>query len=55
MIGDSPRCDRDGPRVVGNKGFHLDRSGADAIRDVVRFAELVAKQFTEERVGFTAQ
>ncbi|ORL53298.1 HAD family hydrolase [Pseudomonas putida] len=47
MIGDSPRCDRDGPRAVGIKGFHLDRSGTGAIRDLLQFAELVVAQPTE--------
>lgn len=28
MIGDSQRCDRDGPRAVGIQGFYLDRSDA---------------------------
>jgi len=43
MIGDSPRCDRDGPRAVGIKGYHLDRCGAGAIRDLAQFAELVTE------------
>lgn len=47
MIGDSPRCDRDGPRAFGIKGFHLDRSGTGAIRNLVQFAELVVAQPTE--------
>lgn len=41
MIGDSPRCDRDGPRAVGILGFHLDRSNQCNIHDLVQFAELV--------------
>lgn len=41
MIGDSPRCDRDGPRAVGIKGFHLDRSGKGVIRDLKQFSGLV--------------
>ncbi|WP_110634295.1 HAD family hydrolase [Pseudomonas sp. CC120222-01a] len=47
MIGDSPRCDRDGPRAVGIKGFHIDRSGTGAIGNLVQFAELVVAQSTE--------
>ncbi|MDN4511977.1 HAD family hydrolase [Pseudomonas sp. 2,4-D] len=47
MIGDSPRCDRDGPRTVGIKGFHLDRSGTGTIRKLVQFVELVVAQSTE--------
>lgn len=27
MVGDSLKCDQDGPRAVGMLGFHLDRSG----------------------------
>lgn len=41
MVGDSLKCDRDGPRAVGMLGFHLDRSGRGAIRDLVQFAKLV--------------
>ncbi|WPX63538.1 HAD family hydrolase [Pseudomonas sp. MH10] len=31
MIGDSRRCDRDGPRAVGVFGLHLDRTGLGQI------------------------
>jgi FMN phosphatase YigB (HAD superfamily) len=41
MIGDSPRCDRDGPRAVGIMGFHLDRNDQGNIHDLAKFAELV--------------
>ncbi len=41
MIGDSKRCDQDGPRLVGIMGLHLDRNGQGAINDLTRFAELV--------------
>ena len=41
MVGDSLKCDRDGPRAAGMLGFHLDRSGRGAIRDLVQFAKLV--------------
>lgn len=41
MIGDSVRCDRDGPRDVGVIGFHLDRSGRGKIQDLVQFARMV--------------
>ena len=44
MIGDSQRCDRDGPRAVGIMGFHLDRMGHGKIRDLVQFARLVIDQ-----------
>lgn len=41
MIGDSQSCDRDGPRVVGLTGFHLDRTGRGKIHDLAQFAEMV--------------
>jgi FMN phosphatase YigB (HAD superfamily) len=41
MAGDSPKCDRDGPRAAGMLGFHLDRRDNGAIRDLVQFAQLV--------------
>lgn len=41
MIGDSRKCDRDGPRTVGIVGYHLDRSGQGHISDLVQFANLV--------------
>lgn len=41
MIGDSKRCDQDGPRSVGIMGLHLDRKGVGPINDLLQFAELV--------------
>lgn len=41
MIGDSPRCDRDGPRATGILGYHLDRSGNGEIHQLDEFAQLV--------------
>lgn len=41
MIGDSRRCDRDGPRCAGVIGFHLDRTGRGQIHDLVQFAQMV--------------
>jgi FMN phosphatase YigB (HAD superfamily) len=38
MIGDSPRCDRDGPRVVGVHGFLLRRDGDAGFSDLHQFA-----------------
>lgn len=37
MIGDSRRCDADGPRVAGIEGYHLDRSGAGCFCDLLEF------------------
>ncbi|MGY2956561.1 HAD superfamily hydrolase (TIGR01549 family) [Pseudomonas sp. TE6349] len=37
MIGDSRRCDADGPRAAGIEGHHLDRSGAGRFRDLLEF------------------
>ncbi|WP_337153701.1 HAD family hydrolase [Pseudomonas protegens] len=41
MIGDSRKCDRDGPRGVGIKGYHLDRSGLGQISNLMQFANLI--------------
>lgn len=43
MIGDSQRCDRDGPRVVGISGFYLDRTGHGKIHDLIQFARMVTE------------
>lgn len=43
MIGDSQRCDLDGPRVVGISGFYLDRTGHGKIHDLVQFARMVTE------------
>ncbi|MOA17895.1 dUMP phosphatase [compost metagenome] len=43
MIGDSQRCDRDGPMACGIAGFYLDRSnGAGDYAELLRFAQDVA-------------
>lgn len=44
MIGDSRRCDRDGPRAAGIMGFHLDRTKRGQIHDLKQFAQLVTDQ-----------
>lgn len=41
MIGDSKRCDQDGPRLVGMIGLRLDRKGRGAVNNLLQFAELV--------------
>ncbi|UZJ58062.1 HAD family hydrolase [Pseudomonas sp. KU26590] len=41
MVGDSLKCDQDGPRAAGILGFHLDRSGRGAVRGLVQFAQLI--------------
>lgn len=41
MVGDSPQCDRDGPRIIGISGYYLDRKGAGRISNLAQFAELV--------------
>ncbi|WP_296268903.1 HAD family hydrolase [Pseudomonas sp. UBA6562] len=48
LIRGSSRCDRDGCRTIGIKGFHLDRSGAGAFGNFMKFAKLVAEQFARE-------
>lgn len=42
MIGDSPRCDRDGPRIVGIQGFLLRRGGDAGFSDLHQFARAAA-------------
>jgi FMN phosphatase YigB (HAD superfamily) len=44
MIGDSRRCDRDGPRATGICGIHLDRTGFGQIRDLVQFVQKVIER-----------
>lgn len=39
MIGDSKKCDEQGPRVCGIMGVHLDRSGAGCYSDLLEFAQ----------------
>lgn len=44
MVGDSKKCDEQGPRACGIMGIHLDRSGAGRFRDLLEFARaIVAK------------
>ncbi|AIB42903.1 HAD family hydrolase [Pseudomonas sp. WCS374] len=44
MIGDSKKCDEQGPRACGIMGFHLDRSGAGRFSDLFEFAhEIVSR------------
>ena len=44
MIGDSKKCDEQGPRACGIMGFHLDRSGAGRFSDLFEFAhEMVSR------------
>ncbi|KHK66452.1 HAD family hydrolase [Pseudomonas frederiksbergensis] len=51
MVGDSLKCDQDGPKAVGMLGFHLDRSGRGAVRDLVQFAQLVIESRRSHRKG----
>lgn len=44
MIGDSRKCDRDGPRAVEIEGYHLDRSGMGQISGLMQFANLVIER-----------
>lgn len=44
MIGDSKKCDEQGPRVCGIMGFHLDRSGAGRYSDLLEFAQGMVSQ-----------
>jgi FMN phosphatase YigB (HAD superfamily) len=44
MIGDSLKCDQDGPRIIGISGYFLDRRGAGPFSNLLRFAESVIEQ-----------
>lgn len=44
MIGDSPRCDRDGPREIGIMGYQLNRSSVGRIKDLEQFTDMVLDQ-----------
>lgn len=52
MIGDSPRCDRDGPRGIGIMGYRLDRSSAGPIKDLKQFKDMVLDQNRKSAGGF---
>lgn len=41
MIGDSRRCDRDGPRTIGILGYHLDRNRAGRFGDLLEFSQAI--------------
>ena len=45
MIGDSMKCDRDGPREAGLMGFYLDRTWKSGFANLVQFARLVVEEF----------
>lgn len=44
MIGDSKKCDEQGPRACGIMGYHLDRSGAGRFRDLLEFSKVITAQ-----------
>jgi len=44
MIGDSARCDRDGPRQVGGSGFLLHRGGKGDFSNLLEFAQVVLER-----------
>jgi FMN phosphatase YigB (HAD superfamily) len=41
MIGDSLKCDQDGPRAVGISGYYLERKSAGRITNLLDFAEAI--------------
>lgn len=51
MIGDSPKCDRDGPRAAGVMGHLLHRDAHGPITDLTQFAQLVLDRNRAERLG----
>ncbi|WDU65015.1 HAD family hydrolase [Pseudomonas poae] len=44
MIGDSKKCDEQGPRASGILGYHLDRSGLGRFRDLLELSRLITAQ-----------
>lgn len=43
-IGDSPKCDRDGARAAGLRGFLLNRQGSGDFTSLVEFAETIIQE-----------
>ncbi|OSN68755.1 hypothetical protein BV349_00844 [Pseudomonas syringae pv. actinidiae] len=41
MIGDSEKCDRDGPNALGIQGFLLNRQGGNDFSDLTEFSNRV--------------
>jgi HAD superfamily hydrolase (TIGR01549 family) len=44
MVGDSKKCDEQGPRACGIMGIHLDRSGAGRFQNLLEFAKAIVAQ-----------
>lgn len=44
MIGDSPKCDRDGPRSIGINGYLLNRSRGGQFNDLLEFAQQIIRR-----------
>lgn len=44
MVGDSARCDRDGPRQLGGSGFLLHRGGKGDFSNLLEFAQAVLER-----------
>ena len=44
MIGDSKKCDEQGPRTSGIMGYHLDRSGLGRFGDLLDFSKVITAQ-----------
>jgi FMN phosphatase YigB (HAD superfamily) len=51
MIGDSPKCDRDGPRAAGIMGHVLHRDARGPITNLTQFVQLVLDRNQAERPG----
>lgn len=41
MIGDSKKCDHDGPNAVGIRGFLLNRQGGKGFNNLIEFSDMV--------------
>lgn len=44
MIGDSRKCDRDGPRTIGINGYLLNRGGGGQFNDLTQFARQIIRR-----------
>jgi FMN phosphatase YigB (HAD superfamily) len=43
MIGDSKKCDRDGPQAIGIRGFLLSRDSGEGFNTLDEFSDMVLK------------
>ncbi|WP_218583501.1 HAD family hydrolase, partial [Pseudomonas sp. CM27] len=49
MVGDSRKCDEQGPRACGILGYHLDRGGAGPLKSLLDFSAAVVESLDVEQ------